>query len=394
MKLSALIERMALVLVSLLICGLFLEFFAIEYVSKTSDAVHNTSINNVIRYVPGSKATLYEPDGSSHTVEINANGWNSTKTEYKKEKQPGTLRIAVIGDSYVQASAVNVPEAFAEIIEQDLNKSGIKSEVYRFGIDGAPLTQYLHMLRKEAMQYKPDIVVVQLIHNDFDETYRFLYGRYSSSFLKLNIEGSKISEIDPAPYNPGLVDWLRKSRTFRFLYYHTGLSRTVRNTINLTRDDEKPANEAKPPKHGFVQSAIDVRNINELEKIRIATRYVMSEMKKLSEANGFKLVFSMDAVREAIYSGNPASEYEAAALNKIADKEAKKLELSFLDLTGPFTAAYKSNNKKFEFPWDWHWNKNGNHVAGSAIAEFIKDYTTSRGASGLRGDKKTGLLVK
>ena len=69
-----------------------------------------------------------------------------------------------------------------EILERRLQVAGLDVEVMRFGMDGAPLSQYLQMLRREVRAFKPDIVLVQLIHNDFDETYRFLKTRYASSF--------------------------------------------------------------------------------------------------------------------------------------------------------------------------------------------------------------------
>lgn len=370
MNLKSIIEKVALLAGSLLFCFVIFEFVVFKYILNTSDNLPNTSINNIVRFEPNTNARLYEPDGSSHTIEINAQGWNSTKKSYKEEKTEGTLRIAVIGDSYVQASAVNTSEAFAEVIEQELNKQGHKSEVYRFGIDGAPHTQYLYMLRNEVLKYKPEIVVVQLIHNDFDESYRFLYGRYSSSFMKVNLEGDKIKEVNPEPYKPGWVDSFKNYRTFRFIYYQTGLSLYVRRLINLTKDEE--VKETKAPKHGFIQSAIDVRNIGELEKIKKATLYSLNEMKKLSESHRFKLLVTMDPVREAIYSGTPAEEYEANQLNIIAKEATDKLNISFLDLKNAMTKHYKTNNKKFEFPWDWHWNKLGNEVVGKAIAKDIE----------------------
>lgn len=369
MKRKAILENLCLFAGSLLICFLFFEFIVFKYVFNTSDAIPNTSINNIIRYQPGTKATLYEPDGASHVVTINENGWNSTIKRYSHEKPAGVTRIAVIGDSYVQASAVNPEESFAEIIGQTLAMKGRKVEVYRFGIDGAPLSQYLYMLENEALQYKPDIVVIQLIHNDFDETYRFLYGRYASSFMKLNLSGETIREIPPASYKPGLIDLLKHSRTFRYLYYQTGLALTVRRLIN--KEDEKEKDE-KPPKHGFIQSAIDVRNIREHEKINKATRYVFERLRELSQQKGFKLLLTMDPVREAIYAGNRASEYEANSLNEIAQKTAKEVGLSFLDLQSAFTADYKKNSQRFEFPWDWHWNKHGNETAGKAIAKDLE----------------------
>lgn len=371
-KLRPILENLALLAVTLLVCALVFEFIIFKYILKTSDVIPNTSINNIIRYQPGTKATLYEPDGNSHTVEINDNGWNSSKKKYITKKPEGIKRIAVIGDSYVQASAVNVKEGFAEIIEQELNNSGYKSEVYRFGIDGAPLSQYLYMLRKEALQYKPDIVVIQLIHNDFDESYRFLYGRYSSSFMKLKLEENTITEVAPKPYNKGLVDTLKNSRSFRYLYYQTGLATTVRRLINTEKKDNDSTAKEKTPKHGFVQSAIDVRNITELENIRTITNYTFKELKKLSEAHNFKLLIVMDPVREAIYSGNPATDYEANKLNEIAKEQAGKHNIAFLDLNSAMTKHFKVNKQRFEFPWDWHWNKLGNKIAGKTIAKDIE----------------------
>lgn len=373
-KIKALLLNMALLAGSLLFCFLVFEFVIFKYILKTSDPIPNTSFNNVVRYEPLSKATLYEPDGSSHTVEINQHGWNSSHKVYNKLKPAGTTRIAVIGDSYVQASAVNVKEGFADVVEQRLNKDGIKAEVYRFGIDGAPLTQYLHMLRREALKYNPDIVVLQLIHNDFDESYRFLYGRYSSSFMKVKLQGDTITEVPPEPYKPGTIDMLKKSSTFRYLYYQTGLALTIRRLINLTNGegDKEETAPVTEPKHGFIQSAIDVRNITEMDKIRQVTAYTFKELVKLQKKHGFKLLIAMDPVREAIYTGKPSSEYEANRLNEIAMDEALKNNIAFLDLGTAMRADFKAHKKKFEFPWDWHWNKQGNLIAGQAIAAKLK----------------------
>ncbi len=238
MKLKTLFQNLALMAVSLFVCFLLFEFVIFKYILKTSDAIPNTSIANIVRYEPNAHATLYEPDGSSHTVEINKQGWNSSHQDYTAETPAGTTRIAVIGDSYVQASAVNVKEGFAEVTEQTLNANGHKAQVYRFGIDGAPLTQYLHMLRHEALAYKPNIVVIQLIHNDFDESYRFLYGRYSSSFMKLRLDGDSPVEVAPEPYKPGMIDQLKNYRSFRYLYYQTGLATYVRRLVNLVAKGE------------------------------------------------------------------------------------------------------------------------------------------------------------
>ena len=59
-----------------------------------------------------------------------------------------------------------------------------------------------------------DRIVVMLVHNDFDESYRFLKTRYSSSFLKLEkTANGRVAEIAPVEFRPGMADALRRLRT-------------------------------------------------------------------------------------------------------------------------------------------------------------------------------------
>ena len=150
-------------------------------------------------------------------------------------------------------------------------------------------------------------MVVQLIHNDFDETYRFLKTRYASSFLKIGMsEAGRPFEIVPVDFEGGSSDVLRNSNTFRYLYYKTGAYLQLKNLVSRLwwGGDE----EFKPE---FISSAVDIRRIGDHAKNRFFARYVLSEMKALAREDGFKLAFAMDGVREAV-SGQAARELRGA----------------------------------------------------------------------------------
>jgi hypothetical protein len=72
---------------------------------------------------------------------INNEGWNST-VDFERSKHK--LRIAIIGDSYVEALQVNVEDS---ITGQLRNLVSPHFDVYGFGISGASLSQYLQMTR-------------------------------------------------------------------------------------------------------------------------------------------------------------------------------------------------------------------------------------------------------
>jgi hypothetical protein len=99
---------------------------------------------------------------------INSHGWNSYH-EYTYKKPDNCFRVAVIGDSYVEALQVDVDKSFLAIIEKYLTDKNI--QVYNFGHSGASLSQYLNVLRYVIKKYSPNLVVCIIQPNDFLESF-------------------------------------------------------------------------------------------------------------------------------------------------------------------------------------------------------------------------------
>lgn len=366
-RLKSWLTNLGLMAVSIFLCLVALEMIVFRYVLKPDDLLENVTINSVVRYKPGTEATFRHPDGRTSRVTINADGWNSTHAEYRTERTPGRQRIAVVGDSYVHGAFVNVEEAFPEVMQRELRAAGRDVEVYRFGMDGAPLSQYLHMLRSEVLAYRPDIVVVPLIHNDFDESYRLLRTRYASAFMKLRKEEhGGIAEVAPADFRYGAADALRGFRTFRYLYYKTNFYLHAKGWISRVFWG---GNEEWRPE--FISSAVDIRKIADHDANRFFARHVMAEMKRLADQHGFKLAFVMDGVREAVYAGKPASDYEVGKLNAIAADLARGLDVPFLDLQETFARDYAAMGQRLEYAYDWHWNARANRLVAQATLRLL-----------------------
>lgn len=363
-------KNLALSVVSLAACLAVLELIVFRFVLVPDDLLPNVSVNGVVRYKPGTQATFRHPDGRRTAVTINSDGWNSSKPSYALERTPGLLRVAVIGDSYVHGAFVDTKDGFPDVLEAELSRGGRRAEVLRFGMDGAPLSQYLNVLRREVRKFRPDVVVVPLIHNDFDESWRFVATRTASSFLKIGTDGQgRPTEIQPVDFKPGGADLLRNSAAFRYLYYETNAYLHFKAFINrhFWGGDE----EWRPE---FITSAVDVRKIADDAKNRFAARYVLAEMKAIAEADGFELAFVMDGVREAIYAGRPRADYPVARLNELAAELTGELGLPLLDLQDTFAADFARTGQVFEYAYDWHWNVHANRIVGQAIARFLAEH--------------------
>jgi hypothetical protein len=94
------------------------------------------------------------------TIRINRYGFRSK--EVGLEKPPGTLRVAVLGDSYTEAIQVAMEERFTEVTEAKLaQRLPRRVEVLNFGMEGYGTAQEILTFRHDVQKYRPDVVVLQ-----------------------------------------------------------------------------------------------------------------------------------------------------------------------------------------------------------------------------------------
>ncbi len=112
--------------------------------------------------------------------------------DHPETKPAGTLRIAVLGDSYVEALQVPPEANLHSVMEREvgarLAPAGGRAEVINFGVSGYGTAQELLMLRHQVRDYAPDVVVLAVttandvrnnsraLENDPDRPYFVLRG--------------------------------------------------------------------------------------------------------------------------------------------------------------------------------------------------------------------------
>jgi hypothetical protein len=109
----------------------------------------------------------YRREGQSF-VRINSDGLRDR--EHARQKPAGTLRIAVVGDSYAEAFQVEQGAAFWSVMERKLQGcaalDGHQVEVINFGVSGYGTAQELLTLREKVWQYSPDVVLLAVTTNN------------------------------------------------------------------------------------------------------------------------------------------------------------------------------------------------------------------------------------
>ena len=107
-------------------------------------------------------------------VAINANGQRDA--ERTLEKPAGAYRVAVLGDSMVEARQVPLEQTFAQVMERHLSRcAGRAVEVLNFGVPGYGTAQELLQLRSRVWPYRPDLVLLTAyLGNDLWDNLRSL----------------------------------------------------------------------------------------------------------------------------------------------------------------------------------------------------------------------------
>jgi hypothetical protein len=108
-------------------------------------------------HVAGFDGWIKAPEFTTR-VTINPLGLRDRRTSYAKV--PGTYRVLLLGDSFVEAVQVNARDGVAERLEVALNHGGGTNEVINAGVAAYGTGQELLLLDKEGVKYQPDLVLL------------------------------------------------------------------------------------------------------------------------------------------------------------------------------------------------------------------------------------------
>ncbi len=281
---------------------------------------------------------------------INNYGWNSS-IDYQQDKEQ-RKRIAIIGDSYIEAFQVNNEEHLSRTLDQLMGDS---IQVYSFGMSGSPLSQYLHVARYVQQTFQPDLFVVSVVHNDFDESLqdKVLHSFYMS--LKID-EDQQIQEVSPTEESASKLGFLKRSALLNYLLHNLKIRESFRDYFKS--DNEQVAN---------ANIYVDQLDTN---KILLATDYVVKKFKE--EFPNTRVIFMMDASRGDIYNGE-LSTSSVAFLEDFLKNICQKHGIEYIALSDLFQENYNQKEKRFNSQYDYHWNK----YAHDLIANYLSSYLSN-----------------
>lgn len=187
-------------------------------------------------------AGYYRREGGAW-VSINGDGFRGP--DFPRRKPAGTIRIAVLGDSYTQATQVPYEDTFASVAARALAQCplirGRRVEALNFGVDGYGTAQELLTLREKVWAYHPDIVVLAVfLGNDVRNNSVSLEGNRCRPFFVE--QDGHLAPAGPFYSSNSFRLWCMA----RFDYRKQGLLRLLGNAWTIIREHNRQPTEQRP----------------------------------------------------------------------------------------------------------------------------------------------------
>lgn len=109
-------------------------------------------------------------DGVFLDASLKTNRWGFRGHDVEKEKPPGVVRVAGIGDSHMFGWGMPEGDYYMARLEAELNRfaePGVRFETLDFGVPGFNTVMEGALYEHTALAFEPDVVLVHFVGNDF-----------------------------------------------------------------------------------------------------------------------------------------------------------------------------------------------------------------------------------
>jgi lysophospholipase L1-like esterase len=238
-------------------------------------------------------------------------------------KPPGTWRAIVLGDSFTFSGKVNVGDTFAKRLEKNLSDAdrSRRYEVLNLGVPGYKSRQQLDLLRDKGLRLQPDLVIVDYTLNGPSPEVQLLPER-------------------PARW-PALNRLFKRFDLVQFLYANWKQYSYIR------RGD-------------FLRRGVNYPSLAEGSERWEASKRDLAEMKRLTDANGVRLLVVMWPVFVEL-----DDRYPYAEKHRLVVDACRQMGIPVLDLLPAFRGVDATTL------WVGRDDHHPNPAAQSRVAEAV-----------------------
>jgi hypothetical protein len=294
-------------------------------------------------------------------------------------KDPNVRRLLLLGDSYVEAYSVPIPETVGKRLEHHLNASSrVRYEVVSIGESGWGQIAEARALARYGERLQPDIVLLLFLPlNDVEDNSPSLrrqagiqFGRAQGGF---RYRPGWVKQ--PAEVMPLLV--FRGSELNRFVSYRLGFA---------TRDQ---SSESIPVDY-FVYAAEISGEWREAWKL---TGFWIRKIRESADSLGASFLLASASTPQGVwgaaegleqlmqaYPGMRGMDWDLDQPDRMLAQLAAKQRIPFVALEPLLRAEQRMRKERLHWRYDGHWTAVGNDLAARHLAAFVLDNDSAAGS--------------
>ncbi|MGD8276237.1 MAG: hypothetical protein PVJ30_09775 [Thiohalocapsa sp.] len=352
-------------------------------------------VDPVLGWRPPPQIRAWQRFEGAALVETNTLGFRDI--DHARRKPPGTLRVAVLGDSFTEAVQVPLHETWWRVMAERLNGDicpvTAEFQALNFAVSGWSTAQSLLAWREHAARFAPDFAVLAFfIGNDFTENHPALnaeplrpYFRLDAGQLALDAGFRRQPAYRRATSTLGRArQWLLEHSRIAQLAVQTRDAMRLRGLAGQAAVGSRPSEPEVPSEPGVDNAVYRPPAHGAWEQSWAVTEAMLGAFAAETRADGATPVLMLIGTGVQVHPEARVSARFAAALGvsdlgypvrRLLDI-AERLDLTVLNLPA-LLADYAEREGLLLHgfvggrPGLGHWNPAGHRAAGDAAAALI-----------------------
>ncbi|KPJ49954.1 MAG: hypothetical protein AMJ41_02035 [candidate division Zixibacteria bacterium DG_27] len=320
-----------------------------------------------------------------YTVLIRYNSWGMRDSEHQTRKSPGVFRIAILGDSFVEGKQVVLDSVYSKVLECCLRQKLFNCETLNFGVNGYGNDQELMLLKKYALKFDPDLVILAFSKND-------LLNNIVTGMFSLTREGKLHFTPIELSFSSKVRAWLW-GNSYLFVFLNVKLPRLMQLETRTSARARRIFGGNMMERWGdYIDAQQDLTSYlvpvyakeenQQATSMKRLTEAILLEFHRLCQEKGAKLVFlivdSRFQVRPQEWEralrgyGLDPDLYDPEAVDRWLTVIATREGIPVINCAQRFRHLKALRPMKFHWDIDGHWNNNGHREAARLTAEALE----------------------
>ncbi len=328
------------------------------------------------KFTPGRKYWFNEENDHPIKGRINSYGWRDK--EWSIKKPINTYRIAVLGDSFVEAFQVEMDRTSLALTESQLNNNQHnKVELMNFGRSGFTQTEELLVLKNCVSQFSPDMVVLFFSPNDIGDVSRETAGDLIRPFYHISESEELILDTNFVKMREFkikcFINWFKQHSSVISLLCERYNSYKKQIRARAKRKPNTKGGGTSPKKlEGYLSLCTDNTDANFLRNYKL-NKILIKTMSEYCKEKGIR--FILVARENRAYTPEVEEKYklidstfDANFFENDLRNFAKSINAEYLGLQRIFKQSFKKAGVSLH--WD-HWNYEGHKVVANALTNKL-----------------------